>query len=98
MGVEGIGGIFFRARDPDSLSAWYKRHLNIGAGCNVDAMGPVDEWAWLTKAGPVVFAPFKADTDFSAAVRSSMTTFRLRAIDELRNSRRRAVIAVETRA
>lgn len=27
--VTGIGGIFFKARDPAALQAWYKRHLGI---------------------------------------------------------------------
>ena len=27
--VTGIGGIFFKARDPKALHAWYKRHLGI---------------------------------------------------------------------
>ncbi len=27
--VIGIGGIFFRARDPEALQAWYARHLGI---------------------------------------------------------------------
>ena len=27
--VTGIGGIFFNAKDPDALRAWYKRHLGI---------------------------------------------------------------------
>jgi predicted enzyme related to lactoylglutathione lyase len=27
--VTGIGGIFFKAKDPQSLWAWYKRHLGI---------------------------------------------------------------------
>jgi predicted enzyme related to lactoylglutathione lyase len=27
--VTGIGGIFFKARDPKALQAWYKRHLGI---------------------------------------------------------------------
>jgi predicted enzyme related to lactoylglutathione lyase len=27
--VTGIGGIFFNARDPELLRAWYKRHLGI---------------------------------------------------------------------
>ena len=27
--VTGIGGIFFNARDPNALRAWYKRHLGI---------------------------------------------------------------------
>ena len=27
--VTGIGGIFFKARDPVALRAWYERHLGI---------------------------------------------------------------------
>ena len=27
--VTGIGGIFFRAKDPVALRAWYKRHRGI---------------------------------------------------------------------
>ncbi|MEW6156366.1 MAG: VOC family protein [Verrucomicrobiota bacterium] len=27
--VTGIGGIFFKAKDPGALSAWYKKHLGI---------------------------------------------------------------------
>lgn len=27
--VTGIGGIFFKAKDPAALRAWYKRHLGI---------------------------------------------------------------------
>ena len=27
--VTGIGGIFFKARDPEALYAWYERHLGL---------------------------------------------------------------------
>lgn len=27
--VTGIGGIFFKAKDPKALQAWYKLHLGI---------------------------------------------------------------------
>jgi predicted enzyme related to lactoylglutathione lyase len=27
--VTGIGGIFFKARDPEALRAWYRRHLGL---------------------------------------------------------------------
>ena len=27
--VTGIGGIFFMAKDPKTLCAWYKKHLGI---------------------------------------------------------------------
>lgn len=30
--VTGIGGIFFTARDPEALQAWYREHLGIDVG------------------------------------------------------------------
>jgi predicted enzyme related to lactoylglutathione lyase len=27
--VTGVGGIFFKAKDPKAMQAWYKRHLGI---------------------------------------------------------------------
>jgi predicted enzyme related to lactoylglutathione lyase len=35
----GIGGIFFKARDPGSLSEWYRRHLAINIVNNVAVFG-----------------------------------------------------------
>ena len=44
--VTGIGGVFFKARDPAALRAWYKRHLGID----------VQDWggaafSWVDEAG-----------------------------------------------
>ena len=36
--VTGIGGIFFKSRDPDALRAWYRRHLGMD----------IQEWGGLT--------------------------------------------------
>jgi predicted enzyme related to lactoylglutathione lyase len=33
--VLGIGGIFFKARDPEALRAWYRKHL----GLEIEAWG-----------------------------------------------------------
>eukprot|EP01035_Chromulina_nebulosa_P069149 gene69149-94773_t len=60
MAVTGIGGIFFRAKDPKALTAWYADHLGVGSS-------PYGEWQ--TQAGPSVFSPFKADTDYFPADR-----------------------------
>ena len=62
MGVLGMGGFFFRAKDPEALTAWYREHLNIGVGCNADGEGDPDDWFWQTQGGPMVFAPFKAQS------------------------------------
>ena len=97
MGVTGIGGVFFRAQDPDALNAWYRDHLHVGAGCNADATGPVDEWSWTAMGGPTVFAPFKADTDYFPADKQYMLNFRVAGIDALLASLKGAGIEVITK-
>ena len=54
--VLGIGGYFFRAKDPKALAAWYQANLGITA----DPAGR----PWEQEAGMTVFAPFPADTDY----------------------------------
>ena len=44
--VTGIGGIFFRAKDPAALRAWYQRHL----GVDVQSWGGT-AFAWTDDAG-----------------------------------------------
>lgn len=97
MSVLGIGGLFFRARDPDLLNAWYREHLGIGAGCAAEGTGDIDEWTWKTQAGPVVFAPFKADTDYFAADKQYMLNLRVADLDGMLPALMAAGIAVETR-
>ncbi len=98
MGVLGIGGLFFRAQDTNALSAWYREHLGIGAGCAAEDTGPVDEWSWKTQGGPVVFAPFKADTDYFPADKQFMINLRVADLPSMIASLTAAGIAVETRA
>lgn len=54
--VTGIGGFFFRARDPDQLSAWYSEHLDVPR-----PPASYDAPVWVQAAGPTVFAPFGDD-------------------------------------
>lgn len=82
MGVIGIGGLFFRARDPETLAAWYRETLNVGAGCSGSG-GETDEWSWMTEGGPVVFAPFPADTDYFPADKTFMLNLRVRGLPQL---------------
>jgi predicted enzyme related to lactoylglutathione lyase len=72
--VLGIGGLFFRARDPASLAQWYEKYLGI-------ALTPsnYDEQPWRQEAGPTVFAPFPDTTTyFGARDRVWMVNFRVR--------------------
>ena len=83
MPVLGMGGLFFRAQDPDALNAWYREHLGVGAGCNSTGEGEPDEWTWTVQGGPMVFAPFKATTDYFAADKQFMINLRVSDIDSL---------------
>jgi catechol 2,3-dioxygenase-like lactoylglutathione lyase family enzyme len=98
MAVVGIGGLFFRAQDPDALASWYREHLNVGAGCAAPGAGEPDEWSWITQGGPVVFAPFAHDTDYFAADKAFMLSFRVSDLAELIERLTSAGIEVVTRA
>jgi catechol 2,3-dioxygenase-like lactoylglutathione lyase family enzyme len=97
MGVLGIGGLFFRAKDPEALNSWYREHLGIGAGCAAEGTGGIDEWTWNTLGGPVVFAPFKADTSYFAADKQFMINLRVSDLEGLLEGLNAAGIAIETR-
>lgn len=73
--VHGIGGIFFRAQDPEKLAAWYRDHLGIAPAGGSEL--------WQTSQGIVVFAPFKKDTDYFPREQSVMVNFRVQEIDAL---------------
>lgn len=90
MGVIGIGGLFFRARNPDTLANWYRQHLNVGPGCVAAGAGEADDNSWITTGGPVVFAPFADDTDYFPAEKAFMLNLRVsdlaRLIDRLKDA------------
>lgn len=84
--VTGIGGVFFRAKDPKGLQAWYSDHLGVG--------GP--DMMWSQQAGDTVFAPFADDTDYFPPERQWMINFRVSDLDALIAQLRAAGISVQT--
>ena len=61
--VTGIGGIFFKCKDPEALKAWYKTHL----GLNTDQYGTTFEWRQeedSTKKGYTQWSPFTETTKY----------------------------------
>ena len=86
--VVGIGGIFFRARDPAATADWYQRHLGITQP---------DVAVWMQEAGPTVFSPFAADTDYFAADKHWMLNLRVDDLPGLIAQLQAAGIAVKTR-
>jgi catechol 2,3-dioxygenase-like lactoylglutathione lyase family enzyme len=67
MPVTGIGGFFFRSDDPGALSAWYEKHLGIGAGND----------GWHQSAGPTILAPFPKSTDYFGPEKHWMLNLRV---------------------
>ena len=98
MPVIGMGGYFFRAKDRAALKAWYKEHLGVGGGCGVDASGQSNEWVWFHEGGPMVFEPFKQDSDYFSAEKQAMINLRVRDLAGLLERLRAAGIEVLTKA
>ena len=80
--VTGIGGIFFKAKDPKALGAWYRDHLGLDVS---EWGGAVFQWGGDgSEAGMTIWSPFAADTQYMAPGRASfMVNFRVADLDGL---------------
>jgi predicted enzyme related to lactoylglutathione lyase len=88
--VVGIGGVFFRAKDPAGLAEWYEKHLRIDN---------LHKSVWRQEAGMTIFGPFSENTDyFGRADQQWMINFRVDDLDGLMAELKASGIAVETRA
>ena len=82
--VTGIGGLFFRAHDPEALGRWYQEHLGISS--------PV----WQQEAGPTAFSPSSERTKyFGNPQKVWMVNFRVRDLDKMVAQLRTAGIEVK---
>lgn len=89
--VEGIGGFFFRARDPVMLSRWYAESLGVTL-----APQSYDAQPWMSQAGVTIFSPFEQNTDyFGRAEQQWMINFRVRDLDAMAAQLRASAVAVE---
>ena len=91
MGVGGIGGLFFRSRDPSARAAWYREHLGIEAGA--EGEGAV----WMQEAGATVFAPFSTTSEYFDDDQPFMLNLRVTGLDALIAQLEGAGIDVERR-
>ena len=80
--VTGIGGIFFKARDPAALSAWYRDHLGLDV---TDWNGAIFNWGGEgSEPGMTIWSPFAADTTYMApSTAPFMINFRVADLDAL---------------
>lgn len=81
--VTGIGGIFFKCKDPNGLREWYKKHLGI----DTDKYGTNFQWyqgADSTKMGFTQWSPFSYKTKyFEPSQKDFMINYRVRNIENL---------------
>ena len=82
--VTGIGGIFFKANDPDKLREWYRVHLGIECEKEGGAI-----FKWRTADDPsseryTVWAPFPENTDyFAPSKKPFMINLQVENLDEV---------------
>ncbi len=81
--VTGIGGIFFKCKDPKKIKEWYKTHL----GLNTDEYGTTFVWwqgADSSKKGYTQWSPFNEKTTyFEPSTKDFMINYRIENMEKL---------------
>ena len=74
--VTGIGGIFFKASDPEALGAWYRDHLGLDVS---DWGGAIFNWGGPgSEKGMTIWSAFKRDSTYLGPETASfMINFRV---------------------
>jgi predicted enzyme related to lactoylglutathione lyase len=96
--VTGIGGVFFKSKDPKALGEWYRTHL----GLEVEEWGGV-AFHWVTPDNPsgtgtTIWNPFPQDTKYFAPSGASfMINFRVQDLHSLLEVLRNEGCQVDTK-
>ena len=81
--VTGIGGIFFKCKDPNKVKEWYQKHL----GLDTNQYGATFEWyeaADSTKKASTQWSPFSETTKyFEPSAKEFMINYRVENLVEL---------------
>src|SRR5690349_6074763 len=89
--VDGIGGFFFRAKDPKGLAKWYADHLGVSP-----VPSDYNQEPWKQSAGSTAFAPFPADSKyFGDPEKTFMLNFRVTNLLAMVHQLQEAAIAVK---
>ena len=84
--VAGIGGIFFRSKDPAALRQWYADNLGIAN----------EEWGTMFEpTGQTVWSPFSAETDYFKTPQAFMINYRVADLDAMLAQLRANGVAVD---
>jgi glyoxylase I family protein len=89
--VAGIGGLFFRAKDPKALGNWYQQHLGVSLTPTGEGGTP-----WQQEAGTTAFTPFPETTKyFGDPQKVWMVNFRVHNLEKMVAQLRAAGIEVK---
>ena len=81
--VTGIGGVFFKCKDPKKMTEWYKTHLGI----NANQYGATFDWyesADGTKKGQTQWTPFPEKSKyFEPSTKDFMINYRVENLETL---------------
>ncbi len=89
--VTGIGGVFFRAQDPERLAIWYAKYLGAEP-----APESYETSSWWQQPGPTVFTGMPNDSEhFGSPDRSWSVNFRVADLDAMVRQLRGAGVPVE---
>jgi lactoylglutathione lyase len=82
--VTGLGGLFFKAKDPKAMYEWYGKHLGISSADGTGAMFNWREADDPEKTGMTVWSIFPQDTKyFNPSTAPFMMNFRVENLDAL---------------
>ena len=76
--VTGVGGVFFKSKDPQALQEWYVDHLGLSS----ENAGFVI-MNWGDAGGTTIWTPFAADTDYFGSANQWMVNYRVDDLDGL---------------
>ncbi len=92
--VTGIGGIFFKCKEPKKMREWYQTHL----GLSTNQYGAVFEWyqgADSTKKGFSQWSPFKETTKyFEPSTKEFMINYRVENLEALVEELKKEGVAI----
>jgi predicted enzyme related to lactoylglutathione lyase len=92
--VTGVGGIFFKAKDPKALYEWYRVHLGVESSPDAGAMWRDADHPEIP--GFTLWTIFPQDTKyFGSPERSFMVNFRVDNLDELLKALREEGVKVD---
>ncbi|HXD93685.1 MAG TPA: VOC family protein [Bacteroidia bacterium] len=92
--VTGVGGIFFKCKNPDEMKNWYGKNLGL----------PVSQWGVKfefrdidnpDKKGALAWSPFKEDTKyFEPSTKDFMINYRVENLEALVEELKKAGVTI----